>query len=80
MQVAGVRLVDLEHIVLPAILDEVVRAIGQAAVKDRLVAVMIIGHANYEKLLDPTELCPKGKTGRCERLDEVGLGISLLHA
>ena len=40
MQVARVRLIDLEHIVLATILDEIVGAIGQPAVKNRFVAVV----------------------------------------
>jgi hypothetical protein len=54
VQVADVRLIDLEHVVLTAVVDEIVRGLWQPPVQNRLVTVMIVGHPDDEMMLHPS--------------------------
>src|SRR5260370_29692132 len=71
MQIGRHRAVNLKNVILSTVVDEVVSGVWQPAVQDRLVAVMVVGHSDYEMMLDPDQLSAVREAGRGECLNEV---------
>src|SRR5208337_327465 len=68
---AQLGFIDLKDVILCAVVGEVVSGVWQPAIQNRLVAVMVIGHADYEMMLDPCQLSAVGEAGRGKCLNEV---------
>ena len=71
MKLRCLRSVYFEHIVLASIIDEIVRAVRQPAIQDWLEAMVVVRHANYELLFNPSQLSAIREPGRGKCLNEV---------